>query len=101
MEPKRKQERNSLKYLGRKRNDTANPSTGVVDTFSIGSSATLTSSTRKYNTGKKITQRKTFKAGDTMGLLIATVAMVASISYNIGGTWIMHKPNTGAQSSNT
>ncbi len=91
MEPKREQERNSLKYLGRKRNDTANPSTGVVDTLSIRSFTTLTSSTRKYNTGKEITQRKTFRAVDTIGHLIAAIAMVASISYNIGGTWIMHK----------
>ena len=67
------------------------PSAGVVDARSVRGAATVTSSTRGYDAGKKISGRKTFGVVDTMGLLIAVVVMVASVSDNIGGTCVMHK----------
>ncbi len=67
------------------------PSAGVVDARSVRGAATVTSPTRGYDAGKKISGRKTFGIVDTMGLLIAVVVMVASVSDNAGGTCVMHK----------
>ena len=51
----------------------------------------MTSPTRGYDVGKKIPDRKTFGTVDTMGLLIAVVVMVASVSDNVDGTCVLHK----------
>ena len=56
------------------------PSAGFVDARRARGAATVTSPTRLCDPGKKIWCRKTFGAGDTMGLIIGVVAMVASVS---------------------
>lgn len=61
------------------------PSAGVVDARSVRGAATVTSPTRGYDAGKKISGRKTFGVVDTLGLLIAVVVVAASTSDNVGG----------------
>ena len=63
----------------------AEPSAGVIDARSVRGASTVTSSTRGYDAGKKISGRKTFGIVDTTGLLIAVVILAASTSDNKGG----------------
>jgi transposase len=61
------------------------PSAGVVDARSVQGAATVTSGTRGYDAGKKVSGRKTFGIVDTLGLLLAVVVVAASTSDNAGG----------------
>lgn len=61
------------------------PSAGVVDARSVRGAQTVTSSTRGYDAGKKISGRKTFGIVDTTGLLLSVVVVAASTSDNTGG----------------
>jgi transposase len=61
------------------------PSASVIDARSVRGTATVTSSTRGYDAGKKISGRKTFGLVDTLGLLVAVVVVIASTSDNAGG----------------
>ncbi len=47
--------------------------------------STVTSLTRGYDAGKKVSGRKTFGIVDTLGLLVAVVVVAASTSDNAGG----------------
>src|SRR5664279_6658142 len=60
----------------------AEPSAGVIDARSVRGASTVTSPTRGDDAGKKISGRKTFGVVDTLGLLIAVVAVVANVSDN-------------------
>jgi len=61
------------------------PSATVIDARSVRGAATVTSPTRGYDAGKKISGRKAFGVVDTLGLLVAVVVVAASVSDNIGG----------------
>lgn len=61
------------------------PSAGIVDARSVRGASTVTSATRGYDAGKKISGRKTFGIVDTLGLLVAVTVVVASTSDNAGG----------------
>jgi transposase len=61
------------------------PSASVIDARSVRGAATVTSSTRGYDAGKKISGRKVFGVVDTLGLLIAVLVVAASTSDNTGG----------------
>ena len=63
----------------------AEPSGSVIDARSVRGASTVTSSTRGYDAGKKVSGRKTFGIVDTLGLLVAVVVVVASTSDNAGG----------------
>jgi transposase len=63
----------------------SDPSAGIIDARSVRGTPTVTSSTRGYDAGKKISGRKVFGIVDTIGLLIAVTVMVASASDNAGG----------------
>lgn len=63
----------------------SHPSVGIVDARSVRGAATVTSATRGYDGGKKISGRKAFAVVDTLGLLIAVVVVAASTSDNTGG----------------
>jgi transposase len=65
------------------------PSAGIVDARSVRGAPTVTSSTRGYDSGKKISGRKTFGIVDTVGLLIAVVVVAASVSDNVGGAAVV------------
>jgi putative transposase len=67
------------------------PSIGIIDARSVRGAATVTSSTRGYDAGKKISGRKTFGVVDTMGLLVAVVVVVASTSDNAGGIEVVDR----------
>lgn len=67
------------------------PSAGVIDARSVRGAATVTSSTRGYDAGKKISGRKTFGIVDTLGLLVAVVIVIASTSDNVGGIAVVDK----------
>ena len=67
------------------------PSAGVVDARSVRGAATVTSATRGYDAGKKISGRKAFGIVDTIGLLIAVTVVVASMSDNTGGIKVIDK----------
>lgn len=69
----------------------AEASAGVIDARSVRGAPTVTSSTRGYDAGKKISGRKTFGIVDTLGLLVAVVIVVASTSDNAGGTAVFDK----------
>lgn len=69
-------------------------SAGVVDARSVRGAATVTSPTRGYDAGKKISGRKTFGVVDTIGLLIAVVVVAASTSDNRGGIAVVDKTRT-------
>lgn len=62
------------------------PSAGIVDARTVKGAATVTSQTRGYDGGKKISGRKTFGVVDTLGLLMAVVVVAANTSDNAGGT---------------
>ena len=61
------------------------PSAGSVDARSVRGAATVTSSTRGYDAGKKISGRKTFGFVDTIGLLLGICVLPANVSDNFGG----------------
>lgn len=61
------------------------PSAGIVDARSVRGTCTVTSLTRGYDAGKKISGRKVFGLVDTIGLLLGVTVMVASTSDNVGG----------------
>lgn len=61
------------------------PSVGIIDARSVRGAATVTSPTRGYDAGKKVSGRKCFGIVDTFGLLLAVVVVAASISDNSGG----------------
>ncbi len=61
------------------------PSASIVDARTVRGASTVTSTTRGYDAGKKISGRKTFGLVDTLGLLIAVVVVAASTSDNRGG----------------
>lgn len=61
------------------------PSAGIVDARSVRGASTVTSDTRGYDAGKKISGRKTFGIVDTLGLLLAVVVVAANVSDNAGG----------------
>jgi len=61
------------------------PSAGSIDARSVQGASTVTSATRGYDAGKKISGRKTFGVVDTLGLLLAVFVVPASVSDNIGG----------------
>ncbi len=67
------------------------PSAGVIDARSVRGAATVTSPTRGYDAGKKISGRKTFGVVDTLGLLIAVFVVAASVSDNAGGILTMER----------
>ena len=52
---------------------------------SVRGASTVTSPTRGYDAGKRISGRKTFGVVDTLGLLIAVVVVAANVSDNVGG----------------
>ncbi|MHB1598261.1 MAG: IS5 family transposase [Acidimicrobiales bacterium] len=49
------------------------PSAGVIDARTVRGAATVTSPTRGYDAGKKISGRKTFGVADTLGLALTVV----------------------------
>ena len=61
------------------------PSASIIDARTVRGASTVTSATRGYDAGKKISGRKTFGLVDTLGLLFAVVVMSASTSDNTGG----------------
>ena len=63
----------------------ADPGAGIIDARSVPGTATVTSLTRGYDAGKKISGRNVFGLVDTIGLLLAITVMVASTSDNAGG----------------
>ena len=63
----------------------AEPSAGAVDARTVRGAATVTSETRGYDAGKKISGRKTFGIVDTLGLLLAVTVVAANTSDNAGG----------------
>jgi transposase len=58
---------------------------GVIDARTARGAATVTSETRGYDGGKKISGRKAFGIVDTLGLLIAVIVLAANVSDNTGG----------------
>ncbi|MGC8465782.1 MAG: IS5 family transposase [Acidimicrobiales bacterium] len=67
------------------------PSGSVIDARSVRGACTVTSSTRGYDAGKKVSGRKTFGIVDTMGLLLGVVVVAASVSDNAGGILVTHQ----------
>src|ERR1700674_994537 len=61
------------------------PSAGIVDARSVRGASTVTSETRGFDAGKKISGRKVFGVVDTLGLLIAVLIVAANTSDNVGG----------------
>lgn len=61
------------------------PSAGIVDARSVRGASTVTSETRGYDAGKKISGRKAFGLVDTSGILVAVWVVAACISDNVGG----------------
>ena len=61
------------------------PSVGIIDARSVRGAPTVTSSTRGYDAGKKISGRKCFGIVDTLGLLVSVAVLAASTSDNTGG----------------
>ena len=70
------------------------PSASIIDARSVRGASTVTSSTRGYDAGKKISGRKTFGVVDTLGLLIAVVVVAASTSDNAGGIAVFDAART-------
>lgn len=63
----------------------AEPSAGIVDARSVRGASTVPKKTKGFDAGKKVHGRKTFGIVDTLGLLIAVIVVVASVSDNAGG----------------
>jgi transposase len=60
-------------------------SVGIIDARSVKGAATVTSETRGYDAGKKVSGRKAFGVVDSLGLLLAVVVLAADVSDNTGG----------------
>jgi len=73
------------------------PSAGIVDARSVRGASTVTSPTRGYDAGKKISGRKTFGIVDTLGLLVAVVVMAANVSDNTGGIAVTERARTRSE----
>lgn len=58
------------------------PSAGIVDARSVRGASTVTGATRGYDGGKRVSGRKTFGIVDTLGLLVAVLAVAANVSDN-------------------
>ena len=69
----------------------SDPAGGIIDARSVRGTPTVTSLTRGYDAGKKISGRKVFGLVDTIGLLLAITVMVASTSDNAGGIAVFNK----------
>jgi putative transposase len=63
----------------------------VIEGCSVRGASTVTSSTRGYDAGKKISGRKTFGLVDTLGLLVAVVVLTANTSDNVGGIEVVRR----------
>lgn len=75
-----------LRTLVRERDGRqAEPSAGSIDARTVRGATTVTSATRGYDAGKKISGRKQFAVVDTNGLLLAVRVMPAGVSDNAGG----------------
>lgn len=61
------------------------PSAAIIDARSVRGASTVTSETRGFDAGKKISGRKVFGVVDTLGLLVAVFVVAASVSDNAGG----------------
>jgi transposase len=61
------------------------PSAGIVDARSVQGASTVTSPTRGFDAGKRVSGRKTFGVVDTLVLLVAVVVVAANVSDNAGG----------------
>ncbi len=61
------------------------PSAGIIDARSVRGASTVTSETRGFDAGKKISGRKVFGVVDTLGLLLAVLVVAANTSDNVGG----------------
>lgn len=72
----------------------AEPTAGVIDARSVRGASTVTSLTRGYDAGKKISGRKTFGIVDTLGLLVAVVVLAANVSDNAGGIEVVDATRT-------
>ncbi len=70
------------------------PSASIIDARTVRGTSMVTSSTRGYDAGKKISGRKTFGVVDTMGLLLGVVVLSASTSDNAGGILAMDRAMT-------
>lgn len=65
------------------------PSAGSIDARTVRGASTVTSQTRGYDGGKKISGRKQFGVVDTNGLLLAVHVTSANVSDNVGGIDVM------------
>jgi putative transposase len=74
------------------------PTAGVIDARTVRGAATVTSSTRGYDAGKKISGRKNFGIVDTLGLILCLSVVAASTSDNAGGIELLDKIKTRATS---
>lgn len=63
----------------------AEPSAAIIDARSVQGASTVTSPTRGYDAGKKVSGRKVFALVDTLGLLMAVIVVAANVSDNAGG----------------
>lgn len=61
------------------------PSAGIVDARSVQGASMVTSPTRGYDAGKKVSGRKVFGIVDTLGLLVAVIVVAAGVSDNARG----------------
>lgn len=73
------------------------PSAGIIDARTVRGAPTVTSLTRGYDAGKKISGRKVFAMVDTLGLIIGVIVVVAGMSDNAGGIALFErtKPKSG------
>ena len=69
----------------------ADPSAGVIDARSARGAATVTSSTRGFDAGKKVSGRETFGVVHALGLLIAVFVVAANVSDNVGGIAVVDR----------
>lgn len=67
------------------------PTAGIIDARTVRGAATVTSPTRGYDAGKKISGRKNFGIVDTIGLLLCLSVVAASTSDNAGGIKVLDK----------
>lgn len=61
------------------------PSAGIIDARTVRGTPTVTSLTRGYDAGKKISGRKVFGMVDVLGLLLGVTVVPAGTSDNAGG----------------
>jgi putative transposase len=72
-------------------------SVGIVDARSVQGASTVTSATRGFDAGKKVSGRKLFGVVDSLGLLLAVFVIGAHVSDNLGG--IIVADDSAAKSS--